>query len=99
LEAPVLAPHLPLFLLNCPCLLATPWGTSFDPADIKSLGEYFKDFELLAARAHLSDIEKIKYVYQYVLREDVDFWTSLPEFEGVLADWEVYKLKYYWYFS
>jgi len=38
---------------------------------------YFKDFELLAAGAPL--------------REDADFWTSLPEFEAVLADWEAYK--------
>jgi len=27
-----------------------------------------------------------------VPREDADFWTSLPEFEAVPADWEAYKV-------
>jgi len=63
----------------------------FDPADVKSLAEYFEDFELLAAGAHLSDMEKIKYAHRYVPREEADFWTSLPEFEAVPADWEAYK--------
>jgi len=63
----------------------------FDTANIKSLAKYFKDFELLATGAHLSDMEKIKYVHQYVLREEEDFWTSLPQFEAVPANWEAYK--------
>ena len=49
------------------------------------------DFELLAAGAHLSDVEKIKYAHQYVLGKEADFWTLLPEFEAVPADWEAYK--------
>jgi len=36
-------------------------------------------------------MEKLKYAHQYVLREDADFWTSLPEFEAVPADWEAYE--------
>ena len=63
----------------------------FDPADVKSLAEYFEDFELLAAGAHISNAERIKYVHQYVPRQEEYFWTSLPEFEAVPADWEAYK--------
>ena len=68
------------------------WGVShFDPTDVKSLAEYLEDYELLAAGAQLSDVEKNKYVHQYVPRQEAYFWTSLPEFEEVLADWEAYK--------
>src|SRR5882724_1245490 len=36
-------------------------------------------------------MEKIKYAHRYVPREDAEFWTSLPEFEAVPADWEADK--------
>src|SRR5882672_7176717 len=63
----------------------------FDLADVKSLAKYFEDFELLAAGAHQSDAERIKYAHRYVTRQEADFWTSLPEFEAVPANWEAYK--------
>src|SRR5882672_7319656 len=63
-----------LFLHNCPShldayiRLISSWSWHlaihrFDLADVRSLTEYFEDFELQVAGAHLSDAERIKYAH------------------------------------
>jgi len=63
-EAPVSAPTPAIISVKVPMPTHHSIGVPcFDPANIKSLAEYFEDFELLAAGAHLLDTEKIKYAH------------------------------------
>ena len=70
-EAPVSAPTHTITSVKVPLPTRHSIGVPhFDPVDVKSLAEYFEDFELLATGAQLSDAEKIKYHYahRYALR-------------------------------
>ena len=81
LEALVSTPTDTITLVKVPLPTCHSIGVPhFDPANVKSLAKYFEDFELLVTRVQLSDAEKVKYAHQYALRQEGEFWTSLPEF-------------------
>ena len=63
-EAPVSAPTQTITLVKVPLPTHHSIGVPrFDPANVKSLAEYFEDLKLLATRAQLSDAEKVKYAH------------------------------------
>ena len=61
-EAPISTPTHTITLVKVPLPTRHSIGVPrFDPADVKSLAEYFEDFEFLVTGAQLSDAEKVKY--------------------------------------
>jgi hypothetical protein len=79
-----------------------PWHSDkapcFDPNDPSTLEDCFTDFEILTMAAQLKEEDNMINAVCYAPSSEKDFWSSIPEYETRLADYEAYKKAIYMHY-